>query len=86
VDTIWRGQLATPKPRFMARSIYPPPMARGGQLRVQGALFAFLTVFFAGIAAAAFHARVWVIVVAAVALALWMAGLALRTLRAARHG
>jgi hypothetical protein len=61
-------------------------MARAGQLRVQGAFFAFLTVFFAGIAAAAYHARVWVIVVAAVALTLWMASVAVKTLRAARHG
>ena len=60
-------------------------MARPGQLRAQGALFAFLTVFFAGITAAAFTARVWVIVIAAVALTLWMGGLAVRTFRAARH-
>ncbi len=60
-------------------------MARPGQLRAQGALFAFLTIFFAGITAAAFTARVWVIVIAAVALTLWMGGLAVRTFRAARH-
>ena len=60
-------------------------MARAGQRRVQGALFAFLTVFFAGITAAAYDARVWVIVVAAGALSLWMGGLAVRTLRAARE-
>ena len=60
-------------------------MARAGQRRAQGALFFLLTIFFAGIAAAAFHARVWVIVVAAAALTLWMGGLALRTLRAARQ-
>lgn len=60
-------------------------MARPGQLRAQGALFALLTVFFAGITAAAFTARVWVIVIAAVALTLWMGGLAVRTFRAARH-
>jgi hypothetical protein len=59
---------------------------RAGQFRVQGAFFAFLTIFFAGIAAAAYHARVWVIVLAAAALALWMASLAIRTLSAARHG
>jgi hypothetical protein len=52
---------------------------------VQGALFAFLTVFFAGITAAAFDAGVWVIVVAAAALTLWMGGLAIRTFRAARE-
>jgi hypothetical protein len=60
-------------------------VARPGQLRAQGALFAFLTLFFAGITAAALTARVWVIVVAGVALTLWMAGLAVRTFRAARH-
>ena len=60
-------------------------MARPGQLRAQGALFAFLTIFFAGITAAAFTARVWVIVIASVALTLWMGGLAVRTFRAARH-
>lgn len=60
-------------------------MARPGQLRAQGALFSFLTLFFAGITAAAFTARVWVIVVAGAVLTLWMGGLAVRTLRAARH-
>jgi hypothetical protein len=61
-------------------------VARPGQRRAaQGALFAFLTVFFAGITAAAFDARVWVIVIAGAALTLWMGGLAVRTLRAARR-
>ena len=60
-------------------------MARPGQRRAQGALFAFLTVFFAGITAAAFDARVWVIVVAGAALTLWLGSLAVRTLRAARR-
>ncbi len=60
-------------------------MARPGQLRAQGALFSFLTLFFAGITAAAFTARVWVIVVAGGVLTLWMGGLAVRTFRAARH-
>jgi hypothetical protein len=60
-------------------------VARPGQLRAQGALFSFLTLFFAGITAAAFTAGVWVIVVAAGVLTLWMGGLAVRTLRAARH-
>jgi hypothetical protein len=60
-------------------------VARPGQSRVQGALFAFLTVFFAGVTAAAFDAGVWPIVVAAAALTLWMGGLAVRTLRAARQ-
>jgi hypothetical protein len=60
-------------------------VARPGQRRAQGALFAFITVFFAGITAAAFDARVWVIVVAGAALTLWMGSLAVRTLRAARR-
>jgi hypothetical protein len=65
-------------------------VARPGQRRAQGALFAFLTVFFAGITAAAFdatssNAGVWVIVIAGAALTLWMGGLAVRTLRAARR-
>ena len=60
-------------------------MSRPGQRRAQGALFAFLTVFFAGVTAAAFDARVWVIVVAGAALTLWMGGLAVRTLRSARR-
>jgi hypothetical protein len=60
-------------------------MARPGQRRIQGALFAFLTIFFAGITAAAFDAGVWVIVVAGAALTLWMGGLAVRTFRAARE-
>jgi hypothetical protein len=60
-------------------------MAEPGRRRVQGALFAFLTIFFAGITAAAYDAGVWVIVVAGVVLTLWMGSLAVRTLRAARH-
>jgi hypothetical protein len=60
-------------------------VARPGQRRAQGALFAFLTVFFAGITAAAFDARVWVIAVAGAALTLWMGSLAVRTFRAARR-
>ena len=59
-------------------------MARPGQLRAQGALFAFLTVFFAGVAWAAYTAEVWVIALAAGVLTLWMGALAVRTLRAAR--
>ena len=60
-------------------------MAKAAQRRAQGVLFAFLTVFFAGIAFAAYTAEAWVIAVAAGVLALWMAGLALRTFRAARE-
>jgi hypothetical protein len=60
-------------------------VARPGQRRAQGALFAFLTLFFAGITAAAFDAGVWVIAVAGAALTLWMGSLAFRMLRAARE-
>jgi hypothetical protein len=65
-------------------------MAQAGQRRVQGTLFAFLTAFFAGITAAAYtatgsNAGVWVIVIAAAALTLWMGGLAVRTFRSARE-
>jgi hypothetical protein len=60
-------------------------VAQPGQRRVQGTLFAFLTLFFAGITAAAFDAGVWVVVVAGAALTFWMGSLALRTLRAARQ-
>ena len=65
-------------------------MARPGQRRAQGALFAFLTVFFAGITAAAYRATgsnagVWVIVIAGAVLTVWMGSLAVRTLRAARE-
>jgi hypothetical protein len=60
-------------------------MARTGQRRVQGTLFALLTIFFAGITAAAFDAGVWVIVIAGAALTFWMGGLAVRTLRSARQ-
>jgi hypothetical protein len=50
--------------------------------RALGALFSVLTIMFAGIAYAAFVARVWVIAFAAAALGFWMAGMALRGLRA----
>jgi hypothetical protein len=60
-------------------------MARAGQRRVQGALFAFLTVFFAGIAWTAYEADVWPIALAAAVLTLWMGSLAVRTFRAARE-
>ncbi|MGH3081089.1 MAG: hypothetical protein ACRDNH_08145 [Gaiellaceae bacterium] len=61
-------------------------MARAGQRRVQGTLFAFLTVFFAGIAWAAYQAEVWPIALAGAVLTVWMGGLAIRTFRAAREG
>jgi hypothetical protein len=51
------------------------------QRRALAALFAVLALAFAGIAVAAGAAEQWVIVVAAAALALWMAGLALRALQ-----
>ena len=60
-------------------------MARPGQRRAQGTLFAFITIFFAGIAAAAYNAESWVIAIAAGVLSLWMAGLAVRAFRAARE-
>ena len=60
-------------------------MAHAGQRRAQGALFFLLTIFFAGVTTAAFHAGVWVIVVAGAALTLWMGALAVRMFRAARQ-
>jgi hypothetical protein len=60
-------------------------VAQAGQHRAQGALFFLLTIFFAGVTAAAFHAGVWVIVVAGAALTLWMGALAVRMFRAARQ-
>jgi hypothetical protein len=60
-------------------------VGRAAQRRAQGVLFSFLTIFFAGIAAAAYNAEAWVIAVAAAVLAVWMAGLAIRTFRAARE-
>jgi hypothetical protein len=60
-------------------------MARAGQRRIQGALFAFLTIFFAGVAWTAYDAGVWPIALAAAALTIWMGGLAIRTFRLARE-
>jgi hypothetical protein len=57
------------------------------QRRALGALFLILAVFFAGIAVTAFGAEdraVWVVGVAAAAIALWLASLAARALRRAR--
>jgi len=53
------------------------------QRRALGALFAFLALGFAGIAAAAASAgaRSWVVAAAAAAIAVWMASLAFRALR-----
>jgi hypothetical protein len=53
------------------------------QRRALGALFLLLAIFFAGIAFTAFAAEnreVWVIGVAAATLALWLTGLAARSL------
>jgi membrane protein YdbS with pleckstrin-like domain len=51
------------------------------QRRALGALFLLLALAFGGIAFAAGAAREWIILAAAAAIALWMAGLALRGLR-----
>jgi len=56
-------------------------VAAGGQRRALGALFAALALAFGGIAAAASIAGQWVIAAAAAALAVWLAGLAFRSLR-----
>ena len=56
-------------------------VAAPAQRRALGALFAVLALAFGGIAVAAGSAGQWVILVAAAALTLWMAGLALRALR-----
>jgi hypothetical protein len=66
-------------PGLGARSILQ--VAARGQRRALGALFAALTLAFGGIAAAAAFAGQWVIAAAALALALWLAGLAFRALR-----
>ncbi len=56
-------------------------MAAPSHRRALGALFLLLAVAFAGIAFAAGKANQWIIVAAAGAIALWMAGLAARGLR-----
>jgi len=56
-------------------------VAAPAQRRALGALFAVLALAFGGIAVAAGAAGQWVILAAAAALTLWMAGLALRALR-----
>jgi membrane protein YdbS with pleckstrin-like domain len=56
-------------------------MAAPSQRRALGALFLLLAIAFAGIAFAAGTAQEWIIVGAAAAIALWMAGLAARGLR-----
>ena len=53
-------------------------MRAPSQRRALGALFAVIAVFFVGIAVTAFEAEVWVVTIAAGALALWMASMAFR--------
>ncbi len=62
-------------------------MKAPSQRRALGALFSLIAVFFVGIAATAFEAAreestLWVVVVAAAALGLWMASMAVKALRA----
>jgi hypothetical protein len=57
------------------------------QRRALGALFLLITIFFVGVAASAFEAArdeswIWVIVLAASALAVWMGSMAFRALSA----
>jgi hypothetical protein len=56
-------------------------MRAPSQRRALGALFFLITIFFVGVAASAYKAEVWVVVVAAGALALWMGTMAVRALR-----
>ena len=49
--------------------------------RALGALFLVLTLAFAGIAAAAARAGVWIVALAAAALSVWMGGMAAGALR-----
>jgi succinate-acetate transporter protein len=56
-------------------------MAAPPQRRALGVLFAVLTIAFAGLAIAAGAAGQWVILAAAAAIGLWLAGLAVRALR-----
>jgi hypothetical protein len=56
-------------------------MRAPSQRRALGALFALIAIFFVGIAVTAFEAEVWVVTIAAGALALWMASMAVRALR-----
>jgi Na+-transporting NADH:ubiquinone oxidoreductase subunit NqrE len=61
-------------------------VAAPSQRKALGVLFGLIAVFFVGIAVTAFDAArdqswIWVIVLAAGALALWMASMAFRALR-----
>ena len=57
-------------------------MGAPSQRRALGALFLVLTFSFAGIAYAAAHAEEWIILAAAAVIGVWLAGLAVRGLRA----
>jgi hypothetical protein len=56
-------------------------VARPSHRRALGALFLFLAAVFAGIAFAAFGARVWIIGIAGTVLAAWLLTMAARALR-----
>jgi hypothetical protein len=56
-------------------------VAAPSQRRALGALFILLAALFAGIAVAAVAARVWVVAFAAIVLAAWLGGMAVRALR-----
>jgi hypothetical protein len=56
-------------------------LAAPAQRLALGVLFVLLTAVFAGVAVAAGTAGQWVIAAAGAALAFWMAGLALKSLR-----
>jgi hypothetical protein len=56
-------------------------VAAPSQRRALGALFLLLAALFAGIAVAAVAARVWVVAFAAIVLAAWLGGMAVRALR-----
>ena len=55
-------------------------MAAPSQRSVLGALFLFLAAAFAGIAVTAVQADVWVVAIAAAAIAMWLGTLAFRAL------
>jgi hypothetical protein len=73
------GQLRLRRAGALAHSILA--VSAPAQRRALGALFAALALAFGGIAAAAAAAGQWVILAAAAALAVWMAGLVLRSVR-----
>ena len=75
---------ATNEPENGARVTTIRPVAAPSQRRALGVLFLLLALAFGGIAVAAGSAGQWIIVATAAAIALWMAGLALRGLRPMR--